>query len=384
MTMRRALLCLVVLIATSLLTTARARAEGGAFEPTNIYTIQQARERIAAGDMTGALVIMETYVGSHVGDAITAEFLGDLYYRTGKLARAEATYKHVLALLPNNRGAHDRLGAVYAAENKIDLAIAQFQLSLPAISAVDNLVALHERKGDLNAYRSRVKNEVLNNPNNGDDQTELGQIYAALFQPLKAIGHYQAALNTNPTLIPAMNGLGLAFLDLSDNVQAAEQFNACLRLNPDEYACRNNLAAAYMSMQNDKRAQPILESAYRLAPEQPEAMVNLGYIADDRGDWKTAIADYARAISVGPYSRSGYFDLAVEYEAHQLYPLAQAALLKGLAMYPNDGWMHYLLGRTYQDQGELKLAQAQYKIAAASIDPAVSKLAQSALVARAK
>lgn len=382
--MRRALLCLLILVATSLLTTARARAEGGAFEPTNVYTIQQARERIAAGDMAGAIVIMETYVNSHIGDPETIEFLGDLYYRTGQLARAEATYKHVLELRPKDRGAHDRLGAVYAAENRIDDAITQFQLSLPAISAVDSLVALHERKGDLDAYRARVEQEVLNEPNNGDDQTELGQIYAALYQPLKAIGRYEAALNDNPTLIPAINGLGLAYLALNDNVQGAEQFEACLKIEPDEYACRNNLAAAYMSMQNDNRAEPILESAYRLAPEQPEAMVNMGYIADDRGLWKTAIADYAKAIAVGPYSRSGYFDLAVEYEAHQFYPLAQAALSKGLAMYPNDGRMHYLLGRTYQDQGELKLAQAQYKIAAASLDPEISKLAQSALVAQAK
>jgi Tfp pilus assembly protein PilF len=61
-----------------------------------------------------------------------------------------------------------------------------------------------------------------------------------------------------------------------------------------------------------------------------------------------------------------------------LYKLAQAALVKGLAVAPYDGRLHFLLGDAYQHQGMEALAEQQYKAAASAddVDPDVQRLAQ--------
>ncbi|MEO6913843.1 MAG: hypothetical protein ABI182_07480, partial [Candidatus Baltobacteraceae bacterium] len=66
-----------------------------------------------------------------------------------------------------------------------------------------------------------------------------------------------------------------------------------------------------------------------------------------------------------------------DYEQHKLYPLAESVLIKGITVAPEDGRMHFLLGKTYIDQQRKDLAIEQFKTAAASTDPTVSALAQA-------
>ena len=91
--------------------------------------------------------------------------------------------------------------------------------------------------------------------------------------------------------------------------------------------------------------------AHRLEPERPEALVNFGYLADLRGDWKRAVAYYVQAIASIPYVPESYVNLGIDYEHNGLYSLAQSALLKGVAAAPYDGRIHYLLARAYARRG---------------------------------
>ena len=54
---------------------------------------------------------------------------------------------------------------------------------------------------------------------------------------------------------------------------------------------------------------------------------------------------------VGPYLPESYVDLGIDYEHNKLYPLAQAALLKGVAAAPYDGRIRYLLARAVRLAG---------------------------------
>ncbi|MGA8384219.1 MAG: hypothetical protein WB687_02915 [Candidatus Cybelea sp.] len=69
-------------------------------------------------------------------------------------------------------------------------------------------------------------------------------------------------------------------------------------------------------------------------------------------------------------------NLGIDYEKNGLYPLAQAALLRGIAAAPYDGRVHYLLARAYAAQGQRELALQQLKAAASSLDPDVAQIAK--------
>jgi tetratricopeptide (TPR) repeat protein len=338
--------------------------------------IKAARQRIAAGDLDGAVRGLELYVVAHPREIAPARFLGDLYYRQGKFAKAEDVYQQLLARNPKDKETHNRLGVVYATENRVDDAIAQFNAALPGTDSVKDLVAMHARKGDLAAYRSQMERLASQEPTDADIQAEVGQIYGALHQPTQAMIYFMRAIDDDANSLTAINGLGLAYLDLHSYDAAERQFERCLSLDMTNYTCENNLGAAYLQSGRYGDAEPILKRAHSLEPERPEALVNFGYLADARNDWKRAVSYYVQATQVGPYLPEAYVNLGIDYEHNSLYPLAQAALLKGVAADPQDGRIRYLLAVAYAAQGNTSLALDQLKVAEQSLDPDVARIAQ--------
>ena len=357
--------------------------DSGAMPSDPVGAMQKARERVAAGNLVGAITGLQTYVETHAGEIGPERLLGDLYYRKGELGRAEATYRHILSYAPADKETHNRLGSVFATENRIDDAIAEFNRSLPGTDSVPDLVQLHIRKGDIDAYKRRLQATADQFPTDAEAQSEIGEVYEAINLPEVAIPYFRRALDIDPGSVIALNNLGLAYMDQGAYTQALAQFKTCLMRDVYNYACLDNTGATYLHMQKFGQSESFLRQAHQLSPERAEALVNLGYLTDSRGDWKKAIAFYVEAMTVYPYAPDAYIDLGYTYNEHGLYPLAQAALIKGLAIAPQDGRLHFLLGDAYSRQGNIGLAAAQYRAAAVAqnLDPGVKRVAQQRVAA---
>jgi len=338
--------------------------------------ISYARELIAAGQMDAAIKQLSEFVASHPEATDAERFLGDLYYREGKFDRAETVYAALLAKNPRDKETHNRLGVVYATENQVDDAIAQFESALPGTDSVRDLVLMHLRKGDLATYEAQMVHAANDAPTDADTQEELGEIYGALHRPSEAIVYFRRSLDTASHSIAALNGLAMSYLDLHDHTSAEHYLNDCLNIDPFNYACLDNLGVAEIQAGSYGDALNEFKRAHRLEPERPEALVNFGYLADLDGDWKRAVTYYVQAIAVNPYVPESYINLGIDYEHNGLYPLAQAALVKGVAAAPYDGRVRYLLARAYAAQGQKALALAQLKAAQASLDPDVAAIAK--------
>ena len=339
--------------------------------------IRATRERIAAGDMSGAIRLLTLYVVTHPGEIAPHRFLGDLYFRTGQIARAQFVYEEILKFAPGDKQTHNRLGTVYAEENRIDDAIAQFNAALPGTDSVDDLVELHVRKGDLAQYEIDVEKLARDFPSDPGVQGELGQVYYAIHQPEQAEVYYDRALDEDPTNLTALNGLGLALLEMHRYSDAVKMFDRCLAIEPPSFQCENNLGATYLQADELNRAKVALDKAFKDAPERAETFVNYGYMADEQDNWQQAVAQYAKAIELYPYLREAYIDLALDYEKHQLYVLAQAVLIKGIASVHDDGRLHVLLGDAYEAQGDRSDALAQFVLGEKGSDPTAAGIATS-------
>ncbi|MGZ3506889.1 MAG: tetratricopeptide repeat protein [Vulcanimicrobiaceae bacterium] len=341
-----------------------------------VGAMQQAREKVAGGDLNGAVKQLAVYVAAHPSEAAPARLLGDLYYRKGELKRAESTYMAILDMYPRDKETHNRLGSVYATESRIDEAIDEFNHSLPGTDSVPELVRLHEVRGDLDAYirdKVRVATEFPTDP---EAQIELGKVYETTHRPDLAVIYFKKALDNAPDSEMAINGLGLAFLDERQYPTAIEYFDRCRAHDAFGYPCTVNLGATYLEQGNLTSAEQVLTIAHKLQPEQPEALVNFGFLADARGQWKDAVSFYVQALTVYPYSIDAYIDLGYEYEQHKLYTLAESVLAKGLAVAPKEGRLHFILGQVFSDQGKTDLAIEQFKAATNSDDPDVKRIAQ--------
>lgn len=330
--------------------------------------IRATRELIASGDMSGAIRKLSLYVAIHPGEIGPRRFLGDLYFRTGQIARAQFVYEEILKYAPGDKETHNRLGTVYAEENRVDDAIVQFNSALPGTDSVDDLVELHERKGDLDKYEVEMQKLARDYPEDPGIQSELGQVYYAIHQSAQSEVYYNRALAQDPRDLTALNGLGLALMDLHQYDDAVATFKKCLGVDPLSYQCQNNMAATYLEAKQLDTAKVALDKAFRDAPERAETFVNYGYLADMQDDWQRAVAQYAKAIELYPYLREAYIDLALDYERHQLYVLAQAVLIKGIASVHDDGRLHVLLGDAYEAQGDKANALAQFQLGAKGSD----------------
>jgi tetratricopeptide (TPR) repeat protein len=331
--------------------------------------IRATRERIAAGDMAGAIDRLARYVAAHPGEVDPRRFLGDLYFRTGQITRAQYTYEEILRFAPRDKETHNRLGTVYAQENRVDDAIAQFNAALPGTDSVNDLVALHERKGDLAAYEKQTITMARQYPTDPAIQGEVGQVYYALHDANIAEIYFARALDEDAQNLTAINGMGLAELAMHDYGDSTAMFQRCLRIDPTIYQCQLNLGAADLEHEDDVAAKHDLDRALSIAPERAETVIDFGYLADQERDWQGAVADYARAIAMDPFLRESYIDLAIDYEQHKLFPLAQAVLLKGIASVRDDGRLHVLLGDAYQAEGNNTDAMTQWLLGAQGTDP---------------
>jgi tetratricopeptide (TPR) repeat protein len=355
---------------------------GDSVDASSSIVIENARKDVAEGRLSDAVHMLEAYVATHPYDTAPAKYLGDLYYREADLKKAEGMYRRVLQISPKDRETHDRLGGIYAAEDRVSDAIDQFTQSLPSSSnAYGQLVELHRKRGDLGDFIMSSKRRADDFPLDYVAQYNMGRIFDAERQYHDAAFYLTRALGLAPKDCPTMSALGSVYLDLGDTGHAFATLDRCLAHSPDDYSALVNRADAYIELGQEDQARADLEHAHRVRADGPEALVDIGYLEDVARRWHSAIGYYLRALSIDPLMREAYTDLGYDYDEHQLYALAEAAYLKGLSIVPSDGRLHYLLAVAYADQGKRTLAVAEYQRAKSSDEEDVARAASRELAA---
>jgi tetratricopeptide (TPR) repeat protein len=347
--------------------------------PIDPAVLDAARAKVAAGDTKGAIDGLAPYVASHPQDIPAGRLLGDLYFRVPDFVKAERVWKAILAIDANDRETHGRLGSLYAAQDKVTEAMAEFQLSLPNRVGYVGLVMLHKKSGDLQDYMMRLQSDTEQHPFDVARWSELGHAQRALHKYEAALNAFSHVVSVRPSSCGARVDVANALVDLGRIDPAIAHLKACLGVDPNYYPAVVNLGEAYLEKRDSVTARPLLDRALTLRPEGTEALVDIGYIYDSQGDWKTAVSYYNRAIRSDPMRPEAYIDLGYDYNEHRLFPLAEAAYIKGLAVAQDDGRLHYMLAVTYNLQGKIALAREQYRHAIASEEPIVVRAAQAEL-----
>ena len=376
-----------ILVAVAVLATAQT-GPGLATETTIVFPgpnatdpsiLDAARAKVAAGDTKGAIDGLAPYVAAHPQDAAAGRLLGDLYFRVPDFAKAERVWKAILAIAPDDRETHSRLGALYAAEDRINDAIAEFKLSLPNRSGYAGLVQALKKSGELQRWLAQLQNDADQHRFDVAKWSELGSAQRELHHYDLALEAFTHVVGIRPSSCSARVDVANALVDLGRIDPAIVHLKACLAIDPSYYPAVVNLGEAYLEKNDVTTARPHLDKALVLRPEGTEALVDIGYVFDLQGDWKTAVSYYNRAIRADPMRTEAYIDLGYDYNEHRLFPLAEAAYLKGLSVSADDGRLHYMLAVTYNLQGKIALARDQYKHAIASEEPVVVRAAQAEL-----
>ena len=344
-----------------------------------VPVIVSARAKVAAGDSAGALRDLVAYVPAHPEDIDAARLLGDLYFRVPDLHKAEETWKSIVARVPADRETHNRLGSLYAVEDRIGDAIAEYEKSLPSRGGFVGLVEQHRRRGDLEDFREQFARNAEDHPLDPGAQSFYASILRAMRRFDGAQQYYERSAALLPKNCASLVDAGNNLIDLNRLSDALRFLDRCLNIDSTNYAANVDEGEAYIELGNDASARSLFERALTTKPDGSEALVDMGYLEDDRGHWKDAVTYYLRSMNAYPLESAAYIDLGYDYNAHQLYNLAEAAFIKGLTVAPEDGRLHYMLAVTYNVQGKVALARGQYRLAIASQEPVVVHAAQAEL-----
>lgn|SRR5487761_2310694 len=115
-----------------------------------------------------------------------------------------------------------------------------------------------------------------------------------------ALADYQAAVNLNPSAVPAHNGIAMIYLERHDNARAIEELTQSINLQPttDAYYQRGQI---YESQGDHRKAVDDYDRAIAEQPDEPFVYMARAAARHNLGDEQGAAADRAAAQQILHY-----------------------------------------------------------------------------------
>ena len=192
------------------------------------------------------------------------------HHQAGRLERAEALYRRVLAAAPEHPDSLHLLGVLAHQSGRGELAL---ELIGTAITAGGDRAIFHHNLG-----------EVLR---------AAGRLEAALVS-------YRRAAALEPEWAEAHNHLGVALQELGAYEEAVACYRRALALDPGDATGHNNLGVALQDMGELAEALESYGKALALDPDYPDAANNLGNALKEQGRVAEAVAVYRAVLEVHP------------------------------------------------------------------------------------
>jgi Tfp pilus assembly protein PilF len=165
-------------------------------------------------------------------------------------------------------------------------------------------------------------------------QWYLGKAYFAKGENELAIKHLKRAIELKSDFGPAINDLGVVYLDMENYDAAIAQFKQLTGkvLYATPHFPLSNLGYAYYQKQEYRNSVHYYLKALELAPDYPIALRGLGrtYVAMGRGE--EAVAALTVAIEKQPEVAESYFYLGKAYVQVRDFKKAKAAFEKTVAV----------------------------------------------------
>jgi len=206
--------------------------------------------------------------------AIIAQSLnmGRSYHANGQLRLAEACYRKVMELDPNNVDALHMLGVVGM-----------------QLDATDDAIRLMKRA----ARKSPRDHSIFVN---------LGSAYSKAKKYAEAREAFETAIKLKPASLEAHHNLGKLCADIEDFSGAIKAFESALALRPTDPDIYLGLGNAYKYTGVLDKAEACYEQAIKLAPNIAKAYGNLSSVCMDRLKFTDALALVNKAVALEPAS----------------------------------------------------------------------------------
>ena len=156
-----------------------------------------------------------------------------------------------------------------------------------------------------------------------------------------AVEQFEIALKANRRHPPWLLQTGLAHFQLHALDRAEYLYREALRLDPRYPLAHYNLGILLQERRNWVGARRAFEAALAHRPAFPESLVNLANTLVELGEFKTAEANYRRALSINPRLANAHHGLGLQHMRHHQLALAIPCFESAVASDPAhlDAWL---------------------------------------------
>ncbi len=289
---------------------------------------------------------------------------------------------------PDSPAAHFFEGKILAAEEKWDLAEAEFQKTLqldPNFSnAYDLLVQAYLATNKLPQALNQLQTQLAKNPNDVSALMTLALLYERTNDFAKARDAYERLLAIEPNSISALNNLAYLYVDrLNDLDKAYDLARKARDLQGNDPAIADTFGWILSKRGDYQQALPILQESAAKLPDSPEVQFHLGMTAYMMGQTdlaRVALQKAAGATKDFPGKEESKRRLALLHSGTDASPELSLSQLEAMVReQPNDVISQMRLGEAYEKQGASDKAAAAFE-QAVKLNPrlasAITKLAQ--------
>jgi tetratricopeptide (TPR) repeat protein len=277
------------------------------------------------------------------------------WQQAGDLAGAEAAYRDLLSIDPNNAELWYLLGTVCQPQGKVAETLAAYQRAVaikPQFAQAQNSlgIALAQQGRSQDAERCFAA-AVGANPDFAQGHNNLGNALKEQGRREDALGCYKEAVRLKPDFAEAFNNLGNLQRELGQLDDAVANCRHALRLKPDLADAHNNLGAAYSSQQRWEEAVASYRQAIALRPNHAEAHSNLGNGLRELGRIEEAIASLRQALKLKPDFAEAHGGLAMCLTQQGELEAALASCQAALRLRPEMATGHLSMGFILSELG---------------------------------
>lgn len=292
------------------------------------------------------------------------------HHQAGRLAEADALYRQMLALQPEQPDAMHLLGVLYHQAGHSQQGVELIRRAVTIAPTPANLSNLGEvlratgRAAESLEFHNRA---VAQSPNWVDGHANLGLALMDLGRYADAEKAFDSACRLAPRRADLWVRLCRARDRSGDPHGAVQAGRKAYELSPDSPEAVSYLALALSSAKKFDEAIELATKAVALAPNRPETHLNLGLVYTDAGRLKDAEAEYLRSVEIDPNFAHGHRTLAALLDQMNEVERSIAAAERSLALVPNDIEARVNLSGLYRRAKDYKASLANAEKAVALI-----------------
>lgn len=305
--------------------------------------------------------------------------IGLVYLAQGEIDRARETFENLTQKKKKFAPAYFKLGQVLATESFFDDALKEYakgaQYEPYSADVVHELAVIFDEKGNTEGAIKLYQRTLEIEPTYVNAHLALGDIFYTKGDPTTALQHYQEALSLMPhikeTFYEQLEPYFAGLMTANEAMPILEKVMLVLPDDPRSYFYAGNLEAdagnAEKAIEHYKNTIQIIEAdTSYLQMELPlgnfnEVYLKLGELYNQQGDIETGLVYFKRALELDPTLAERFIAQGQRAFEEGNYQAAIEPLNTHLLLFPEDVGAAYLLGQSYEANGNTDTALIFYE-----------------------